>query len=381
MHAELVLSYAAVAVFMIAVIWLLVVVARLSKWWLIATIVFAGLPLLVFGIAHPRLAGKPFLLMVSSVLLGLLALVYSGDLIHDRHPDQSASRSFEQKLFGCSGTDVWKILTRKPEEKIPELLTVSAFDSTPFANNVTIGKMAVRAAAAAYLETTELTKLADRWGVSPDRIKPISIEHNFAVVISHGDLMLVAFRGTDDSEDWVKNFNFVPTKTEWGYVHGGFNDAIEELWPEVIATIRTMRDREQPIWFVGHSLGGAMAVLGAAKLKHEGVEPAGVVTFGQPPLGYGSFTEKITSFLGGPVIRFVNHVDAVVEVQTPLLALSLEHIGKQLYFDTTGRLHEEKPEYMQLLRDSVCAPMIESGAEFKAHGIRRYVKLLQRDRS
>jgi hypothetical protein len=51
-------------------------------------------------------------------------------------------------------------------------------------------------------------------------------------------------------------------------------------------------------------------------------------------------------------------------------------MGVLRYFDTTGRLHSGAPSMLQLSRDAVCAPSFESGAEFGAHYIRRYLDLV-----
>ena len=71
----------------------------------------------------------------------------------------------------------------------------------------------------------------------------------------------------------------------------------------------------------------------------------------------------------------------MVRVATPITALQLTHVGAVRYFDTAGRLHRGGPDFMQSLRDAVCAPSFEAGANFGAHGVRRYVMLLDRAES
>jgi hypothetical protein len=117
--------------------------------------------------------------------------------------------------------------------------------------------------------------------------------------------------------------------------------------------------------------------LAAAKFKTQGIDVAGVVTFGQPPVGGRKFKQQFEKSMSkSSVLRFVNHTDVVANIVSPIAFLTLEHVGNLRYFDTAGRLHDGKPTVLQLHRDAACAPSLEAGAELLAHGVHRYVHLL-----
>ena len=71
-----------------------------------------------------------------------------------------------------------------------------------------------------------------------------------------------------------------------------------------------MHDIKQVI-FTGHSLGGALAVVAAARSKYVGE----VYTFGQPRVGNRKYSKQVKS----KVYRFVNNNDIVPRIPPPLV--------------------------------------------------------------
>ncbi len=73
---------------------------------------------------------------------------------------------------------------------------------------------------------------------------------------------VIAFRGSDDVEDWIRDAWVIPTYTaELGWVHGGFYDGI----PEFVADAKPLIIGK--LICVGHSLGSAHAIYTGALLK------------------------------------------------------------------------------------------------------------------
>ena len=67
-----------------------------------------------------------------------------------------------------------------------------------------------------------------------------------------------------------------------------------------------------PIFVTGHSLGGALATLGAAYLSGWGL--AACYTFGAPRVGNKEFSSSLQT----PIYRVVNPLDTVPHIPTPL---------------------------------------------------------------
>jgi triacylglycerol lipase len=195
----------------------------------------------------------------------------------------------------------------------------------------------------------------------------LSKESNVGVVIVDEETMVIAFRGTDDLQDWRTNFNIVPDPSA-AWVHSGFKQALDTLWEDLISIVQR-ESKQRSIFLTGHSLGGAIATLAAVRLESNGSHVTGLYTFGQPPVGGERFAERAKD-LRPRYFRFINHVDMVADTISGSV-----HTGEVRYFNVLGELYAREP-LCQSLYDSAAAPGIEAGAEWKAHGIERYVELL-----
>ncbi len=107
------------------------------------------------------------------------------------------------------------------------------------------------------------------------------------------DAMVFVFRGTEGLTeagrvDWATNSQFQLTEVDLPglgvvNVHRGFWGALDAIYADMVAHADEHPD--VPIWITGHSLGGAMALLAAARLHVDGYEVGGVHTFGAPLVG------------------------------------------------------------------------------------------------
>lgn len=121
--------------------------------------------------------------------------------------------------------------------------------------------------------------------------------------------IVVAFRGTLPPEttdqatlavDWLNNAltTLKPRDKLPGRVHTGFTDAVFALWSKVMNVLEPLLKSHPtlPVCFTGHSKGGAMALLAAARFKAEGHDrPALVCTFAAPRAGDAVFVEGLES--------------------------------------------------------------------------------------
>jgi triacylglycerol lipase len=151
------------------------------------------------------------------------------------------------------------------------------------------------------------------------------------VVVAGGrDATIVSFSGTDPLkiEDWITDFTAAPSATD---LHSGFQAAVTTVWPAIKTAIKNRAASEQPVFFTGHSLGGALAII-AAELALSDPElqvPAtAVYTFGSPRVGGQTFFDSYKP-LGGVTFRLVHGSDVVPTVP-PSLPVDFRHVGEAI---------------------------------------------------
>lgn len=157
---------------------------------------------------------------------------------------------------------------------------------------------------------TGLVPFADHYR----RIQPFSLAGTFGFVASDERNLVVVLRGTDELIDWVTNLSVTQVLGYGGHAHRGFAETLEAVWSEIFTRVENLLDRGQTVWVTGHSLGGALATLAAARLNAEGIEPYITCTFGAPrcldPRAAGQYLPRL--------YRFVNKGDLVPTVPPAL---------------------------------------------------------------
>lgn len=98
-----------------------------------------------------------------------------------------------------------------------------------------------------------------------------------AMILNRGTYTLVVFRGSNSLVDWVFNCLPIPVRYGRGSVHWGMAAAHKSIWKAIAKRIPTY----QPVYFVGHSLGGAMAELSCDFIYRQ---ETGYVAYGKPHL-------------------------------------------------------------------------------------------------
>lgn len=145
---------------------------------------------------------------------------------------------------------------------------------------------------------------------------------------------VVVFRGTEVHEwnDIAADVNALSALAETvGKVHRGFKTEVDEIWPHVE---KELEKNTKPLWFCGHSLGGAMANIcaGRCMLSYIKSEPEELYTFGSPRVGCKRYVNHVKI----PHYRWVNNNDIVTRV--PPNWLGYRHSGIEMYIDHLGRL-------------------------------------------
>ncbi len=142
---------------------------------------------------------------------------------------------------------------------------------------------------------------------------------------------ILAFRGTeiDEFKDTLTNINLPLVSFQGtGKVHKGFLHALDRIWDRVEPRLRELTRAETPVWYTGHSLGAALAVLAAARIP-----PAALFTFGSPRIGNGDFAAGLNTI---PHFRFVNSNDIVPTLPPGMLGYA--HTGLHLFLSANGKL-------------------------------------------
>ncbi|VAI59083.1 unnamed protein product [Triticum turgidum subsp. durum] len=174
----------------------------------------------------------------------------------------------------------------------------------------------------------------------------------------------IVLRGTATCLEWAENLraSLVPLDGETGEgkqagpedpkVARGFRslyktagEKVKSLSEDVMDEVRRLMEKykgeELSITIVGHSLGGALALLVADEIATTvpDAPPVAVVSFGGPKVGNAAFVDKLKQSGKVNVLRIVNAGDMVTKVPgvAPRLPLSKEqyqHVGAELRIDS-----------------------------------------------
>jgi hypothetical protein len=188
---------------------------------------------------------------------------------------------------------------------------------------------------------------------------------------------IIGFAGSDPLkfEDWITDFNAVQTPDD---VHKGFRDAVNTVWPEIKRVIDARPASEQPLFFTGHSLGGALAIVAAERALSEAtVAATAVYTFGSPRTGGSGFFADYLPSLANATYRLVDGTDVVPTVPTPLGNTFL-HVGQMIQCPTDGIFVD--PPVMSATSGNapdVVDGLLESGrADLRALGAFRIIRFI-----
>ncbi len=167
-------------------------------------------------------------------------------------------------------------------------------------------------------------------------------------LLYNDEFVIVAFRGTEfpklnpedfeaqlksmwadvvaDSQIWLEDFEGK------GKVHHGFYQAFLKVSKELEHHLEKLAPR--PVWFTGHSMGGALATLASVHFNNQRL-----YTFGSPVVGDAQFAQ----FAPRNHYRFVNNNDFVANLSLQNFAFpqrwhNYVHSGQEMRFDSNGNL-------------------------------------------
>jgi triacylglycerol lipase len=206
-------------------------------------------------------------------------------------------------------------------------------------------KVLGQAAAMAYQTAAACERWAVSQGFSPGTLECFDADDTQGFIVQNDTDLVVAFRGTEPKRpmDWLSDGRVIhaPWAHRVGKVHTGFYHALEVVWRsgQEVLPKRLANRGNRRVWITGHSLGGALAELCAARASFDpritAVPIEAVYTFGQPRVGDDEFAHLLHDKMGVSVFRFVNDRDIVPRV--PFFGMGYRHFGAQIFFDEAGK--------------------------------------------
>jgi hypothetical protein len=186
------------------------------------------------------------------------------------------------------------------------------------------------------------------------RVCSIERLNHFAYAVCFPKFIVIAFRGTEkDYEDILTDLDFELVRyldQKDSYVHKGFYKAAKLLNAEIGNLVKQEDWCNRPIYFTGHSLGGALAQLCALKSEDYYYQIPAVYSYGAPRIG----NQNMADLISYQIIhfRFVNGADIVPAL--PLYSMGYQHAQThEVYFSRHGELWKDpnwfKRSYDQLM--------------------------------
>jgi len=196
------------------------------------------------------------------------------------------------------------------------------------------------------------TSCADsKTALVPGRIKIIEGGTKNATRILVGKLRdqdgcVVAFRGSDNRENWIRDFEvwrIVPStfdECDGCKVHSGFYDIWKNVRGLVMSALSDVgcapASTDNVLYVTGHSLGAALTHLAMFSFEDAGFNVTKTYSFEAPRTGNRVFSDTFTQRFTRrfPVFRVTHHMDPVPHL--PLQVMGYTHVQTEVYYNKTG---------------------------------------------
>jgi len=161
-----------------------------------------------------------------------------------------------------------------------------------------------------------------------------------AFIATNGDDVFLVFRGTDTIDEWIQDakfgqvpYNFV---SSGGLTEQGFTEIYSGIHQEILATLSDLlgKNPNAKFFVMGHSLGGALAVLAAPEIAAQsGFPQPTLYTFAGPRAGNPHFSENTYQPRLSTSWRVVNTNDLVPFLPKPVVVVFVNNQPKYYYYD------------------------------------------------
>jgi triacylglycerol lipase len=208
-----------------------------------------------------------------------------------------------------------------------------------------------------------------------------SASDTHVLILDTGGDLIIAFRGTRDLRNWLTDLDIRWCQDGAWRVHDGFSRCVESVMDGVSSAVFAAGYKSKRLWVTGHSLGGALAKLYAARVCRGMVENpfSGLYTFGQPRVGNAKFRDDCTAFFGACYFRLI-HADDIVP-RVPWLLGGYRHAGHEVFFpDLQGAPKFDLPWPRKFVADIpglVRELCYDRAALIEDHHIHNYLALFQ----
>lgn len=137
----------------------------------------------------------------------------------------------------------------------------------------------------------------------------------FGFILESDDRVILAFRGTSSTTDWISDAIASQEKykcaKDAGSTHRGISDIYYSARPAILPVLNKLSASGKMLFVTGHSLGGALATLSAMDIKkNTGFAHPVVYTFGAPRVGNPEFAHAFSDRVRNS-FRVYNRLDAV----------------------------------------------------------------------
>lgn len=149
--------------------------------------------------------------------------------------------------------------------------------------------------------------------------------------------IVLSVRGSSNVRNWISNLNFDfedSSLTAGAKVHDGFDFAWKEMASGVSSTITQALSAHPGFKVIatGHSLGAAVATLGAADLRNQGIA-VDIYSYGSPRVGNDVVSDYISA-QDGPEYR-ITHIDDPVPRLPPII-FGYRHTSPEYWLSVAG---------------------------------------------
>jgi len=207
---------------------------------------------------------------------------------------------------------------------------------------VSLGRPILAAYADSFLadpSTLDLSGLPETWkvlgilsGVDRDLVRNVPTVYGFVAARVSDSTIHVFINGTKTAIEWLEDAEFIPWQVPFlpagCLAHKGFLD----VYASLTVNGESLRDflgnfKLYSPFFHGHSLGAALATLGAVELGAWTPPELGAHTLWASPRVFSAYAAYVVGGKTKPLLRLVNPRDAVPDL--PPAILGFTHVGTE----------------------------------------------------